>query len=59
MVGRLLDHAVDLGICHVHAVMSPENRASAGLMRSFGARLHLDDGLLVAELPVCSGSVAA
>jgi RimJ/RimL family protein N-acetyltransferase len=59
LVCRLLDHAVDLGICHVHAVMSPENRASAGLMRSFGARLRLEDGLLVAELPVCGERAAA
>jgi RimJ/RimL family protein N-acetyltransferase len=59
LVCRLLDHAIELDICHVHAVMSPENRASAGLMRSFGARLRLEDGLIVAELPVCADRAAA
>jgi RimJ/RimL family protein N-acetyltransferase len=59
MVCRLLGSAAAAGICRVHAVISPENRASAGLMRSLGARLHLEDGLLIAELLVCDAAAAA
>jgi acetyltransferase len=59
MVCRLLRRGAAAGICRVHAVISPENRASAGLMRSMGARLHFDDGLLIAELVVCEAAAAA
>jgi RimJ/RimL family protein N-acetyltransferase len=59
VVDRLLDTAAQIGVCHVHAVMSAENRPSAALMRSFGARLRFEDGLLVARLTVCPARAAA
>jgi acetyltransferase len=52
MLGLLLDAAAANGVATVHAVVSPENRASIGLLRSFGAAIGREDGLTVAELPV-------
>jgi RimJ/RimL family protein N-acetyltransferase len=59
VVDRLLDIGATVGVCRVHAVMSGENRASAALMRSFGAKLHFEDGLLVARMPLCPARAAA
>ena len=59
LVGLLLDRAAEEGICRVHAVSSPENHASARLMRSIGARVRSEDGLLVADLPLRDQAVAA
>jgi acetyltransferase len=59
MVRRLLGVASRRGLRSIHASVSPENRASAMLMASLGARHRFEDGLLVSELECCSPELIA